>query len=225
MAPLIFEDTKLLPWNAPIGNPHIIEMHTYPVITDTTDLRLCDSVATLMHKLDSEFPGLVKYFLDTTLANKIDLARFESAGVDPGVKVLHIARNNSKVLVVLYVRQGEINELHEVACISNIGNDSRWVATWAIDRIIPEHLAIKENMYVPVEVRRGNPDAVTNDEVFERAHEIANWLARTILMNELWMEDWGQGYGKGEWALKMERNDDDEAPTITRRDSGLEKTS
>ncbi|KAF2263698.1 hypothetical protein CC78DRAFT_581077 [Lojkania enalia] len=64
MAPLSFAIHHLLSWDAPTNFPHIIEKHHHPSCVNTPDLRLCDSICTLLYNVMLTSPGSLEALLD-----------------------------------------------------------------------------------------------------------------------------------------------------------------
>ncbi|KAF2464695.1 uncharacterized protein BDR25DRAFT_380474 [Lindgomyces ingoldianus] len=137
MAPLIFEDSDVLPWDAPTNCPHIIKTHTFPFLVNTTDLQICESVATLMHNPNHKFPGILKAFLDPTVRH-LDLVRRKVGATGLGVQNLSIRRKGEIVAAVMYFHNGDASKFCEIACASTIpASNGSWTVNWGFRRVLP----------------------------------------------------------------------------------------
>ena len=101
MAPLTFLNTRDFDCEAPTNQPHLIEMHTHPSCVDITELRLCDSVATLLHDVASTHPTALKEFFDFRRVREFALKT--QIRVEDGEMTMAVSRVGRTVIVsVLY---------------------------------------------------------------------------------------------------------------------------
>lgn len=113
MPRLQYEDHPGFPANAPVDHPHILKDDEFKHEVNTINPRLCDAVATILHKLDSKHPGALAAFFDLKVKS-VKSVRYSEQGKGGAQMDLMAWRKDSTIMASMIHYAATKHELTEL---------------------------------------------------------------------------------------------------------------